>query len=55
MAFQRTMSKVWWMNDINHTIPITLPMTNNKTLHENHISIKSQVILLDSSMQKHFY
>lgn len=42
--FQRTMSKVWWMND---TMPNTMPntITNNKSIHENHLSIKSQVIL----------
>lgn len=42
--FQRTMSKVWWMND---TIPNTIPntITNNKFINENHLSIKSQVIL----------
>lgn len=43
--FQRTMSKVWWMNDISNTIPNTIPMNNNKSLHENHLSIKSQVII----------
>lgn len=52
--FQRTMSKVWWMND---TIPNTIPktMTNNKSIHENHLSIKSQVYLLPFNSYMEFY